>query len=166
MRRDKLVLYLHPETGPESSVEGVSEDSNGEAETDQLDKRQLDWILLSEEHKRIAIFELMLTCVAHQMRIMPNCLLLPCESNRHTVFSWKPKVTTPNKDGLSTSSCGWWGFGGSHVESRLKFLDIQRKHWLVGIELQACLCSSVSLSPQGTLRGSFRTCQACPGPRQ
>jgi hypothetical protein len=111
---------------------------------DQLGLLQPDWILVSKEHERIAIVDLCCPSDVHQTQFLAAAIR-------------KQQAYQPLVEGLSYYTEQGWvvhvrhvfplavGIRGiidsSHVQSLLKFLDIQRKHWQVVIE-QTSLASA------------------------
>ena len=106
-------------------------------DVDQLGRRQPDWILVSKEAKRIAIIDLCRPSDVHQTQLQAAAIR-------------KQQTYQPLVEGLSYyTEQGWvvhvfpWIVGirgmidSSHVQSFLKFLDIQRKHWQIAIEQTA-----------------------------
>ena len=107
-------------------------------DVDQLGRRQPDWILVSKEaRERIAIIDLCRPSDVHQTQLQAAAIR-------------KQQTYQPLVDGLSYyTEQGWvvhvfpWivGIRGmidpSHVQSVLRFLGIQRKHWQLAIEQTA-----------------------------
>ncbi len=106
-------------------------------DVDRLGRRQLDWILESKEHKRIASVDLCRPTDVHQTQLLAAAI------RKQTAY--RPLV-----EGLSFYTEQGWvvhvfplvvGIRGmihySHVQSLLKSLDIQRKHWEVVIDQTA-----------------------------
>ena len=106
-------------------------------DVDQLGRRQPDWILVSKEAKRIAIIDLCRPSDIHQTQLQAAAIR-------------KQQAYQPLVEGLSYYTEQGWvvhvfplivGIRGmidfSHVQSLLKFLDIQRKHWQIAIEQTA-----------------------------
>jgi hypothetical protein len=106
-------------------------------DVDQLGRRQPDWILVSKEAKRIAIIDLCRPSDIHQTQLQAAAIR-------------KQQAYQPLVEGLSYYTEQGWvvhvfplivGIRGmidsSHVQSLLKFLDIQRKHWQTAIEQTA-----------------------------
>ncbi len=104
------------------------------ATVDQLGRRQPDWVLVSHELRRIAILDL-----CRPSDVLPSQLLMAANRKQHAY--------EPVKEALSSyTDQGWiihifpWAVGirgmidPRHVESLLKFLGIQRKHWQVAVE--------------------------------
>jgi len=104
---------------------------------DQLGRRQPDWILVSKEAKRIAIIDLCRPSDIRQTQLQAAAIR-------------KQQAYEPLVECLSYySEQGWvvhvfplivgiWGMIDSyHVQSLMKFLDIQRKHWQNVIEQTA-----------------------------
>ncbi len=93
------------------------------ADVDQLGRRQPDWILVSEEHKTIAIVDLCRPSDVHQAHLLAAAIR-------------KQQKCQPLLEGRSYY-CAYLSVGGgdpemidsSHVNSLLKFLDIEMKHW-------------------------------------
>jgi hypothetical protein len=103
------------------------------ADVDQLGRRQPDWILVSEVHKKIAI-QVVDPSDVHQAQLLAAAIR-------------KQQTYQPLVEGLSSyTEQGWvvhvfsWVVGirgmiGSfHVDSLLKFLCIEWKHWRVVVE--------------------------------
>jgi hypothetical protein len=104
---------------------------------DQLGRRQPDWTLVSDEHKKIAIVDLCRPSDVHHAQLLAAAIR-------------KQQVYQPLVEALSHyTDQGWvvhvfpWVVGirgmidSSHVESLLKFLGIQQRHWRVAIERTA-----------------------------
>ncbi len=104
---------------------------------DQLGRRQPDWILVSEECKKITIVDLCRPSDVH------NAQLLAAVMRKQPAYQ-------PLVEALSHyTDHGWvvhvipWVVGirgmidSSHVEFLLKFLGIQQRHWRVAIERAA-----------------------------
>ncbi len=91
--------------------------------------RQPDWILVSEEHKKIAIVDLCRPSDVHHAQLLAVAI-----QNQETYC--------PLEEALGYYTDKGWivhvGIRGmidpSHVESLLKYLSIQRKHWWVAVD--------------------------------
>jgi hypothetical protein len=107
------------------------------ADVDQLGRRQPDWILVSEVHTNIAIVDLSCPSDVHQAQQLVAAIR-------------KQQTYQPLVDGLSYyTEQGWvvhvfpwvvgiWGMiDSSHMDSHLKFLGNERKHWQVAVERTA-----------------------------
>jgi hypothetical protein len=101
---------------------------------EQIGRRQPDWLLISEECKRIAIPDL----------CRPSDVFLP---QLQAAAQRKQQAYSPLEEALSYyTEQGWivhvfpWVVGirgmldPAHVESLLKFIGIQQKHWKVAAE--------------------------------
>ena len=112
---------------------------NGDVGHGQLGRRQPDWILMSKEHKRIAIVDLCRPSDVHQPQLLAAAIR-------------KQQVYQPLVEGLSYYTEHGWvvhvfplivGIRGmidsSRVQSLLKFLYIQQRHsgWQVVIDQMA-----------------------------
>jgi hypothetical protein len=102
----------------------------------QLGRRQPDWVLVSSEHKRIAIVDL---CRPSGSDVLPSQLLVAAKRKQHTYCPLVEALSYYTEPGWIIHIFPWVvGIRGMidpvHVESLLKFLGIQRKHWRTAVE--------------------------------
>ena len=100
----------------------------------QLGRRQPDWVLVSSEHKRIAIVDL-----CRPSDVLPSQLLVAAKRKQHTYCPLVEALSYYTEQGWITHIFPWVvGIRGMidpvHVESLLKFLGVQRKHWRTAVE--------------------------------
>ena len=96
--------------------------------------RQPDWVLVSHELKRIAILELF-----RPSGVLPSQLLMTAKRKQHAYETVNEALSYDTDQGWIIHIFPWVvGIRGMidprHVESLLKFLGIQRKHWQVAVE--------------------------------
>jgi hypothetical protein len=108
-------------------------------DVDQLGRRQPEWILVSKEAKRIAIIDLCRPSDIHQTQLQAAAIRKQ-QAYQPLVEGWSyyteqgwvvhvfPLIVGIRRRGMIDSS---------HLQSVLKFLDIQRKHWQIVIEQTA-----------------------------
>jgi hypothetical protein len=106
------------------------------ATVDQLGRRQPDWVLVSHELKRIAILDLF-----RPSDVLPSQLLMAAKRKQHAYEPVKEALSYYTDQGGMIHIFPWVvGIRGMidprQVESLLKFLGIQRKHWQVAVARQ------------------------------
>jgi hypothetical protein len=104
------------------------------ATIEQIGTRQLDWLLVSGELKRIAIPDL-----CRPSDISPSQLLAVAKRKQHTYSPLEEALSYFTEQGWIVHIFPWLvGIRGMidpvHVESLMKFLGIHRKHWKIAIE--------------------------------
>ena len=104
------------------------------ATVEQLGRRQPDWVLVSEGLKKIAIVDLNRPSDVH-----PGQLHAAAERKQQTYGCLEEALSYYVEQGWVVHVFPWVvGIRGIidplHIESLLKFLDIQRKHWKTVIE--------------------------------
>ncbi len=105
-----------------------------QATIDQLGRRQPDWLLISELHKKIAIVDLCRPSDVH-----PAQLLAAAIRKQHAYGPLEEALSSYANQGWVIHVFPWVvGIRGTidplHIESLLKFLGIHRRHWQVAVE--------------------------------
>ena len=140
--RDVVTSFLDSTLGPEWTMfeetrmanTGLILRSTSHATAEQWGRRQPDWVLISQHHKRIAIVDLCRPSDVHPAQLLAAAMR-------------KQQTYLPLLEALSYySDQGWiihvfpWAVGirgmidPSHVQSLLKFLEIQHRHWHTAVE--------------------------------
>ena len=140
--RDVITSFLTSTLGSEWTVfeetrmaqTGLILRPTPQATIDQLGRRQPDWLLVSETHKKIAIVDLCRPSDVH-----PAQLLAAAMRKQHAYGPLEEALSYYADQGWVIHVFPWVvGIRGTidplHIESLLKFLDIQRKHWPVAVE--------------------------------
>jgi hypothetical protein len=101
---------------------------------DQLGRRQPDWVLVSGEHKNIAIIGL---CRPYD--VLPSQLPVAAKCKQHAYCPLEAALSYYTDSGWIIHIFPWViGIRGMidlvHVESLLKFLGVQRKHRRMAVE--------------------------------
>ena len=104
------------------------------ATAEQWGRRQPDWVLVSQHHKRIAIVDLCRPSDVH-----PAQLLAAAIRKQQTYLPLLESLSYYSDQGWTIQVFPWVvGIRGTidptHIQSLLKFLGILRKHWQVAVE--------------------------------
>ena len=140
--RAVITSFLHSILGPEWELleetriarTGLTLRSTPQATIDQLGRRQPDWVAISAVHKRIAIIDLCRPSDVH-----PAQLLAAAMRKQHAYNPLKEALSEYTDQGWVVHVFPWVvGIRGLidplHLESALKFLDVQRKSWRRAVE--------------------------------
>ena len=116
------------------SKTGLKICSTPQATAEQWGRRQPDWVLVSQHHKRIAIVDLCRPSDVH-----PDQLLAAAMRKQQTYLPLLEALSYYSDQGWTIHVFPWVvGIRGTidptHIQSLLKFLGIQRKHWQVAVE--------------------------------
>ena len=116
------------------SKTGLKICSTPQATAEQWGRRQPDWVLVSQHHKRIAIVDLCRPSDVH-----PAQLLAAAIRKQQTYLPLLEALSYYSDQGWTIHVFPWVvGIRGTidptHIQSLLKFLGIQRKHWQVAVE--------------------------------
>jgi hypothetical protein len=137
--RDVITSFLHSALGAEwtmyeetrMSRTGLILSSTPQATAEQWGRRQPDWVLVSQHHKRIAIVDLCRPSDVHPDQLLAAAM----------------RKDLPLQEALSFySDQGWtihvfpWVVGirgmidPSHVHALLKFLELPNRHWHLAVD--------------------------------
>jgi hypothetical protein len=113
---------------------GLTLCSTSQATAEQWGRRQPDWVLVSHHHKRIAIVDLCRPSDVH-----PAQLLAAAVRKQQTYLPLQEALSYYSDQGWTIHVFPWVvGIRGmidpSHIQSLLKFLEIQRRHWQTAVE--------------------------------
>jgi hypothetical protein len=116
------------------SKTGLKICSTPQATAEQWGRRQPDWVLVSQHHKRIAIVDLCRPSDVH-----PDQLLAAAMRKQQTYLPLLEALSYYSDQGWTIHVFPWVvGIQGTinpkHIQSLLKFLGIQRKHWQAAVE--------------------------------